>query len=270
MKRSEKIGIRCHIGKGVSKTFLFVPFAGKRVSLWPKETVEMSRLVLKGDPDIPVRMRRSAQCRRLSLRVSGLDGQITLTAPRYMPDRAVRAFLAEKEPWLRSAVLRAPVPKLLGEGAELPVEGRLCRLQLGPGNAVLREDGLIILPARTANPMRALGVYLKNLARVRLVTATETYAAKIGYPFAAITLRDTRSRWGSCSSSGRLMFSWRLILAPPAVLQYVAAHEVAHLAEMNHGPAFWQLVEQIYPDWRSQRDWLRENGAALHRYRFGD
>ncbi|MEM6637165.1 MAG: SprT family zinc-dependent metalloprotease [Pseudomonadota bacterium] len=230
----------------------------------------MSKLVLKGEPDIAVRMRRSAQCRRLSLRVSGLDGQITLTAPRYMPDRAVRAFLAEKETWLRSAVQRAPVPKLLSEGAELPVEGRLYRLRLGPVSAVMREDGLIILPARAANPLRALGVYLKNLARLRLVAATETYSAKIGYPFAAITLRDTRSRWGSCSSVGRLMYSWRLILAPPPVLRYVAAHEVAHLAEMNHGPAFWRLVEQICPDWQRHRDWLRENGARLHGYRFGD
>jgi predicted metal-dependent hydrolase len=81
-------------------------------------------------------------------------------------------------------------------------------------------------------------------------------------------MRDTRSRWGSCSSQGTLMYSWRLIMAPPEVLRYVAAHEVAHLAEMNHSPAFWQVVQTLYGAHHRERGWLREHGASLHKYRF--
>jgi predicted metal-dependent hydrolase len=84
-----------------------------------------------------------------------------------------------------------------------------------------------------------------------------------------ISLRDTRSRWGSCSAEGRLMYSWRLIMAPPSVLDYVAAHEVAHLVQMNHSEAFWAVVQGLYPGWQRQRDWLRHQGGALHVWDFG-
>jgi predicted metal-dependent hydrolase len=92
----------------------------------------------------------------------------------------------------------------------------------------------------------------------------------LGRRYTRLTLRDTRSRWGSCSATGALSYSWRLILAPPRVLDYVAAHEVAHLAQMNHSPAFWAEVARLMPDYESPRAWLRREGSALHRYRFGD
>ena len=94
------------------------------------------------------------------------------------------------------------------------------------------------------------------------------YAARLGKGYTRLTLRDTRSRWGSCTSDGGLMFSWRLIMAPPSVLDYVAAHEVAHLAQMNHSPAFWAEVTRIYGDFDPPRQWLRTHGADLHRYQF--
>lgn len=110
--------------------------------------------------------------------------------------------------------------------------------------------------------------FLKTQARARLVAASDMYAARLGQPYRRITLRDTRSRWGSCSSQGALMYSWRLILAPPRVLHYVAAHEVAHLSEMNHSPAFWAVVAQLFGPCDAERRWLRQEGAALHRIRF--
>jgi predicted metal-dependent hydrolase len=112
--------------------------------------------------------------------------------------------------------------------------------------------------------------FLKALARTRLVAASDRYAGLLGQGFAAISLRDARSRWGSCTAEGALMFNWRLVMAPPDVLDYVAAHEVAHLVEMNHSPAFWAVVTRLRPDWKRQRDWLQTQGGALQAYRFGD
>src|SRR5690606_4279045 len=112
--------------------------------------------------------------------------------------------------------------------------------------------------------------FLKTVARDRLATASDRYAVALGRPYGRLTLRDTRSRWGSCSAAGDLMYSWRLVMAPAEVLDYVAAHEVAHLAEMNHSPAFWDVVARLCPDYRRHRTWLRANGGALHRVRFTD
>jgi len=109
---------------------------------------------------------------------------------------------------------------------------------------------------------------LTALARERLLGAVARHAEALGRPAGKITLRDTRSRWGSCSSKGDLMFSWRLIMAPPAVLDYVAAHEVAHLAEMNHSARYWAVCEQLCPEYRVHRRWLKQSGAALLAWRF--
>ncbi|MGR3469034.1 MAG: M48 family metallopeptidase, partial [Shimia sp.] len=115
---------------------------------------------------------------------------------------------------------------------------------------------------------RRLQAWLKVQARDRLAAASDHYAGLLGRPYTRLTLRDTRSRWGSCTADAGLMYSWRLILAPSEVLRYVAAHEVANLKEMNHSPAFWAIVAQLYPGHESPRRWLREHGAELHRYRF--
>jgi predicted metal-dependent hydrolase len=112
--------------------------------------------------------------------------------------------------------------------------------------------------------------FMKLQARDALAAASDRYAAAVGKSYARLSLRDTRSRWGSCSSQGVLMYSWRLIMAPPQVLDYVAAHEVAHLVEMNHSQAFWDVVEDIFPNHKPCRKWLREHGDKLHRVQFGD
>ena len=115
---------------------------------------------------------------------------------------------------------------------------------------------------------RRLRAWLTDLARERLTAAADRHAAALGRRYGRITLRDTRSRWGSCSAQGALMFSWRLVLAPPQILEYVAAHEVAHLAEMNHSAAFWAHVNRLYGPHAAPRRWLRGHGAELHRYQF--
>ncbi|EPX86798.1 M48 family metallopeptidase [Salipiger mucosus] len=230
----------------------------------------MGQITLPGNPPIAVTLRRSTRARRLSLRLSQIDGRVTLTLPRRVPEREALGFLQEKEAWLRGHLdaREEDVPVL--PGAVLPVEGQPRELRPGAGRAVrLTPEALEVPGAAGRVPARVRG-WLRALARERLAEASDRHAAALGRPYSRITLRDTRSRWGSCTSDGALMYSWRLILAPPAVLDYVAAHEVAHLAEMNHSPRFWAVVEQLYGDWRAPRRWLRDEGAGLHRYRFDD
>ncbi|KMK66285.1 M48 family metallopeptidase [Puniceibacterium sp. IMCC21224] len=230
----------------------------------------MGDLTLPGNPPIPVILRRSARARRLSLRLSQLDGRVTLTLPQRLPQAQALAFLHEKEGWLRSNLAQQAEIVPVGRGAMVPVEGNVRQIQCVPGRGIRLEPGAILVPGDPARVAPRLLGHFKALARDRLAQASDAYATELGRPYTRLTLRDTRSRWGSCTSDGGLMYSWRLILAPPEVLRYVAAHEVAHLAEMNHSPAFWAVVTQLYGNWKTPRLWLRNHGADLHRYRFGN
>lgn len=228
----------------------------------------MGRYALPGQPPVPLLLRKSARARRISLRVSQLDGRVTVTLPAGVPEAEGLNFARSKESWIRKHLEDQPSQAVVGFGVVLPVEGIARRVVPAQGRKVSLRQDEIEVPA--GSETRRLARFLKELARERLTEACDDYAAMLGRPFTSLTLRDTRSRWGSCSSAGGLMFSWRLILAPSEVLHYVAAHEVAHLAEMNHSPAFWHKVETLFGSYDGPRRWLRDNGAGLHRYRFDD
>jgi predicted metal-dependent hydrolase len=228
----------------------------------------MGNIRLPGNPGIDVVLRRSARARRLSLRLSQLDGRVTLTLPRGVPEAEGLAFLRQKESWLRGHLQEREPEVLVCPGVLLPVEGVPHEVVCAQGRGVRQKAGALHVPGDEDRAAARLKGWLRARARDRLAEASDRYAALLGRPYSALTLRDTRSRWGSCTADGRLMFSWRLILAPPEVLDYVAAHEVAHLAEMNHSHAFWAVVERIHGDWRAPRRWLRDEGGALHRFRF--
>lgn len=228
----------------------------------------MGRHLTIGNPPIEVELRRSTRAKRLSLRVSRLDGRVTLTMPQRGSEHAALGFLSEREDWLRGHVSAvAPVqPVVIGgtvliAGTEVPIEE-------GAGARAVLRDGVLHAP-KTATARR-IEAYLKLLARDRLAAASDHYATAVGRRYARLSLRDTRSRWGSCSSKGVLMYSWRLIMAPPAVLDYVAAHECAHLVEMNHSQAFWNVVAQLMPDYDTHRRWLKAHGDLLHRVSFDE
>jgi predicted metal-dependent hydrolase len=230
----------------------------------------MGHHVLPGTPPIPVHVRRSARARRISLRVSGLDGRVVLTLPKGVRDGEGLDFAREKAEWIRAHLEKQPDLVEVGAGAELPVEGRVRRIEPVAGRRVVLDGVRLGVPGDPARMPARLAGFLRELARERLLAASDLYAGRLGRSYRGITLRDTRSRWGSCSSNGGLMYSWRLILAPPEVLNYVAAHEVAHLAQMNHSQAFWDTVTQVHGPYDEPRNWLRQNGQHLHRYRFGD
>lgn len=226
---------------------------------------------LPGKPPVEVVVKRSARARRLSLRISKLDGRATVTLPVGVPRAEAAAFVAEKADWIRAHVASAPDEVVPMPGGSLMFEGREMPILTGPGRSVrVTEAGLIVPETRPETTPARLQAFLKVEARARLVTASEHYAGQIRRRVGRVTLRDTRSRWGSCSSEGNLMYSWRLVMAPPEVLDYVAAHEVAHLVHMDHSQAFWDQCAALYPDHRTARRWLKANGGLLHRYRFRD
>ncbi|MEM6934685.1 MAG: SprT family zinc-dependent metalloprotease, partial [Pseudomonadota bacterium] len=192
--------------------------------------------------------------------------RVTLTLPARMPERAGRDFAEEKAGWLKDAVDKVMEPVQVTLGATVPVEDRMLPVIAGEGrSARLTPSAIEAPPGREGPTIEAL---LKALARERLAQSVRQFTTSLGRSQKRMTLRDTRSRWGSCSSEGNLMFSWRLVMAPEYVLAYVAAHEVAHLKHMDHSLDFWATVRELYPGEPSARLWLKRNGSALHRYRF--
>ena len=221
---------------------------------------------LPGTPPVPLMLRRSARARRISLRVSALDGRVTLTLPRGVDEAEALAFAEDRAAWIRGHLAQRPDTVRPEIGATIPVEGVARRIVAAPERRVLLSAAELAVPGDAV--ARRLRAWLTDLARERLTAAADRHAAALGRRYGRITLRDTRSRWGSCSAQGALMFSWRLVLAPPQILEYVAAHEVAHLAEMNHSAAFWAHVNRLYGPHAAPRRWLRGHGAELHRYQF--
>lgn len=226
----------------------------------------MGQYDLPGQPSVPLTLRRSARALRISLRVSQLDGRVTLTVPKGVSESEALKFAHEKADWIRSHLQNQVSSSVVALGSEIPIEGHLRHVVPAQGRRVVLDVDEVAVPEDAV--ARRLERFLKERARDRLLDAADHYADVLGKSYTKVTLRDTRSRWGSCSSQGALMFSWRLILAPPGVLQYVAAHEVAHLAEMNHSEKFWAQVERIHGPYSGPRHWLRSQGSTLHQYRF--
>lgn len=228
----------------------------------------MVERTLPGNPPVSVTLRRSARARRFSLRVSRLDGRVTLSIPARASEAEALAFAGDKADWVRSILATSAPRRSIGPGAVVPFEGRALIVTAAAVRAVRVEGDLLLVPGDPARMAARIAAFLKLAARQRLQAESERFAAAIGRPVRAITLRDTRSRWGSCTHDGRLMYSWRLIMAPAEVLSYVAAHEVAHLKELNHSADFWAIVARLMPDHARHRRWLRSHGNDLHRIDF--
>lgn len=222
-----------------------------------------------GDLSVPIHVKRSNRSRRFALRVSRLDGRVTLCIPEKARIGPAQRFLDDHEGWLRNALGAITPPVQVGIGASVPIEGRKVYVQGTLEKSVRLEGNILKIPGALAQSGVRVAAFLKVLARNKLVEASDRHAGALGRSYRSIALRDTRSRWGSCGHNGALMFSWRLVMAPPSVLDYVAAHEVAHLVHMNHAPEFWSLVTDLCPEWKRERDWLRSAaGQELHSYRF--
>ena len=214
----------------------------------------------------PVQWRRSARARRVSLRIDARSGAVVVTLPLRAGRPAGVALLATHAAWVRER-LSALAPHIpFQPGAELPLGGlpHVLRLVTQREGEAWLEPGAILLGGDADVPAR-VAAFLQGEAQARIGLLVERHAARLGLAARRIRLKDTKSRWGSCAPDGTLAFSWRLVMAPDWVMDYVVAHEVAHLGEMNHSADFWALVERLTPHRHAAVAWLKENGPGLLR-----
>lgn len=200
------------------------------------------------------------------------DGTLTVRAPLHMKEADIRRFVEAKENWIKrkqaAARKDAPVPRRYLDGETFLYLGTTVPLRLIPGKGpALVMDGVFKL-SRSAQP-RARSVFeawYKRQARAVLHERVAFFATKYGFRVEKIRISSARTRWGSCSAKGTLSFAWRLVLAPPDVIDYVVVHELCHLKELNHSKAFWAQVEAILPDYKAKRKWLKQNGGRLQQF----
>ena len=219
---------------------------------------------------VPARLSVNPRARRLSIRIDGRAGEAVLVAPSERRLGDVVSFARSKTGWMQSRLAARPDGTPLAPGGEVLLFGVPTRLQAtgGAGAARLVEEagGPVILSGGEGEAFsRRVENLLKRLARQVLVERTEHHLRSLGQRPVKVSITDARSRWGSCSPHNRtIRYSWRVVMAPPSVADYLAAHEVAHLVHADHSPAYWSVVERLVGDHRPFRKWLREHGAALH------
>jgi len=212
-----------------------------------------------------VRRRIAPRARRMTLRIDSMSGAPVLTLPPGLPEREIARFLDAQHDWIAARLAEQPPRRRLAPGSTLPLRGTDLAVVHDPRfpRRPQIDDGKVRLGGPEERVEARLLDWLRAMAREDLAACVAAHARALDLPAPPFTLRDTRSRWGSCSARGRLNFSWRLICAPPDVLDYVAAHEVAHLREMNHSPRFWSLVDRLVDHASASRAWLRTQGRTL-------
>jgi predicted metal-dependent hydrolase len=217
----------------------------------------------------PLTIRINPRSRRIGLRIDAAERRLELVLPPGVPASRGLRFLASKRAWVVSRLEALPHRIPFDEGAVVPVLGvphRIRRETDPAAPSVAVGDGEIRVRGDPAHLARRVRDHLATKAGTELAWRARRLAAGIGRDVTRVSVRDTKSRWGSCSGTGTLSFSWRLIFAPEPVLDYVVAHEVAHLVEMNHGPRFWRLVETLSPESARPRAWLKRHRSELFSY----
>lgn len=232
-------------------------------------------LVAAADAAVAVTVVRHPRARNYNLRIKESSRQAVLTMPRRGSLREARAFAERNAAWIAARLSRLPVAVPFAPGSSIPLHGIPHIIEHRPKARgpvwTEQRDGqaLLCVSGPPEHLRRRLMDFLKREARRELIEASRRYAAMLDVKIGRIGVRDTGSRWGSCSFEGSLSFSWRLVLAPPSVLDYLAAHEVAHRVELNHSRRFWRVVERLVPEWRRAEAWLKAHGNGLHRFGAG-
>jgi predicted metal-dependent hydrolase len=242
-------------------------------ALFYRRTSEPSDVAVDfGGETYLVHVRRHRQARRYTLRIHAPSREVVLTMPPRGSVRQAREFAQKHGAWIAARLRRLPDASPFAHEAVLPLRGIEHRIDHRPAarGAVWVEaqaaECLLCVAGDGRHLPRRVRDYLMREAKRDLEAASRLAAQALGVTIKRVSVRDQSSRWGSCSSTGVLSYSWRLILAPPFVLDYLAAHEVAHLIEMNHSRRFWRLVERVCPEMGRAKAWLDAHGTDLHRY----
>jgi predicted metal-dependent hydrolase len=217
----------------------------------------------QSQPDIAYTIRRSTRARRVRVNVHAHTG-VEVVLPAGASERAAAAAIVELRPWIerRLSDVRGVLAQIAERGATVPYLGTTLQLQAQPERQrVHRQGERLLVPG--GDPRPALERWYRRMARHEVAMRLDHATALAGTPYRDLVIRAQRTRWASCSATGRMSFNWRLLLAPESVLDYVVWHEVCHLQVLDHSPRFWALLERHYPSYREDRDWLRRYGTTL-------
>jgi predicted metal-dependent hydrolase len=216
---------------------------------------------------LPIIIRKHPSSRRITLRFQPLQHSLMLTLPRYVSIKQGLHFVEQKRRWIEQQIDETMQHFPFEEGRMVPMLGRQYRICHVGGRGVVRiEDDAMLVPGDIEFLPRRVRDWLKQEARTQMTLRAKSKALQIDAQMRGVTVRDTTSRWGSCSHSGHLSFSWRLLLAPEEVFDYVVSHEVSHLKEFNHSATFWAIVAQLCPGYKDAQQWLVANGQSLYGY----
>jgi predicted metal-dependent hydrolase len=240
------------------------------VNAWGRVPPE-PQFIFVDNQQVALSFRSNTRAKRMILRLSRDAVGVVVTVPKRVSRTQAFAFIEKSIPWISKQLERRTPTARLGHGATIPLRGIPHEVRsTSSRRGLITIDAAactINVPGDATHLGRRLQDWLKRLAKADLLQASAKYAEAMGVDFRRISIRDQKSRWGSCSPSGDLSYSWRLVLAPSYVLDYVAAHEVAHRLEMNHGPRFWRLVLKHCPQAREAKQWFKAHGAELHRFK---
>ncbi len=231
-------------------------------------TLEWPNRLEIGSHSLPLVVRSNRRAKRICLRYNATDHAVNLTLPQRTELEDGLQFLQTKYDWLESTLNEAPPKKHLKPGVKVPILGEPFRLRHQtdlPGTFALK-DGMLLIGGTREHTARRTQDALKQIIRNEITGLAPLMAKQLNRKVGRISIRDTRTRWGSCSSTGNLNFCWRLVFAPREGLEYVVAHEVAHLKHMDHSPRFWATVEQLLPNYQGAKEWLRLNASELCKY----
>ena len=244
-----------------------------RALLYRRPTEPQAIEVVFDDAMYLVRLNRHRRARRYTLRIHAARREVILTMPPRGTLREAQAFAEKHGGWIAARLTRLPEAVPFAHGTLVPIRDVPHRIVHRPGErgtVWFEVDGrgqrLLCVAGEAPHVARRVRDFLRREVRCDLELASRRYAEKLGVIVKRVVVRDQSSRWGSCSTTGVLSYSWRLIFAPPFVLDYLAAHEVAHLNEMNHSPRFWRIVERLSPHVGRAKAWLDAHGTDLHRY----
>ncbi|MCO5081867.1 MAG: M48 family metallopeptidase [Rhizobiaceae bacterium] len=218
---------------------------------------------------LPLRIVENDRARRLTLRIDAGGHGLRITVPPGLARNEVERFLSRHQGWLEQRLAKVPERPQVRPGVRIPLRGvpHLIVHEPSVRGTVRVEAGdngpLLVVYGDRRHLGRRLSDFLKREAKNDIEALVARHTAAVGRKARAIRFKDTSSRWGSCTADGSLSFSWRIMMAPPAVIDYLVAHEVAHLREMNHGPKFWKLCKELCPDTERCKAWLKRNGNAL-------